>query len=373
MTTKPIGLYVHIPFCIKKCNYCDFCSFAVDSVDWRSSYIDALCREIESYGEKKIAVNSIFFGGGTPSLLSAEEFDRIVSCIKKSFNVLEDTEFSIELNPKTIDEEKLRAFVNCGVNRLSIGLQSIHENEMKILGRIHSYKNFLESYKIARQCGIKNINVDLMYGIPEQSLKSFEATIKAVTDLSPEHISLYGLIIEEGTPFYEKRKSLSLPSEDSECDMYYLAADFLKKSGYLHYEISNYAKDGRQCRHNLKYWKDEEYIGFGLSAYSYFDGRRFGNTDNFREYLNLNAVKYSQCEIIDRESEAYEFVMLGLRLAEGFSLEEYQERFGVDFCKGREEIISRFLEEGYLIISDGRFSLTDRGFYVSNSIINELI
>ena len=373
MATDALGLYVHIPFCVRKCNYCDFCSFPVCDATWRGEYIDRLCEEIYSYKDKGIILNSIFFGGGTPSLLAPSEFDKICSAIRGSFIISPDTEFTVESNPKTLDEEKLLTFVHNGVNRLSIGLQSIHENEQKILGRIHNYEDFLNSYKLARRCGIKNVNVDLMYGIPEQTMESFEKTVNAVCDLSPEHISLYGLILEEGTPFYKMKDSLPIPSEDSECDMYYLAARLLSEHGYSHYEISNYAKEGCECRHNLKYWRCEEYIGVGLSAYSYFDKKRFGNTDDPEAYLSGKCAEYDRVEKVDPATERYEYVMLALRLKEGFSLEEYKNRFGEDFLVGRLELIKRLSDAAYLEINNGRIALTEEGFYISNFILTELI
>ena len=373
MTTKPIGLYVHIPFCVRKCNYCDFCSFPIESISFRDKYISALCREIEGYRGRNISLNSIFFGGGTPSLLTANEMSRIVSVIQKSFLILEDTEFTLEANPGTIDEEKLSEFVSLGINRLSLGLQSIHENEMKILGRIHSFDDFEKVYHSARSLGISNINVDLMYGIPEQTMESFEATVKKIIELSPEHISLYGLILEEGTPFYNKKNSLSLPGEDSECDMYYLAARLLRENRYSHYEISNYAKEGRESRHNMKYWRCDEYIGVGLSAYSYFDGRRYGNTDMVTEYLSESYRGFAYEENVDNSSLAYEFVMLGLRTADGILLKEYKEKFGYDFLENRENLIKKLVDDGYAILKEGRLFLSEKGFYVSNYILTELI
>ena len=373
MTTKPIGLYVHIPFCVRKCNYCDFCSFPIESISFRDKYISALCREIEGYRGRNISLNSIFFGGGTPSLLTADEMSRIVSVIQKSFLILEDTEFTLEANPGTIDEEKLSEFVSLGINRLSLGLQSIHENEMKMLGRIHSFDDFEKVYHSARSLGISNINVDLMYGIPEQTMESFEATVKKIIELSPEHISLYGLILEEGTPFYNKKNSLSLPGEDSECDMYYLAARLLRENRYSHYEISNYAKEGRESRHNMKYWRCDEYIGVGLSAYSYFDGRRYGNTDMVTEYLSESYRGFAYEENVDNSSLAYEFVMLGLRTADGISLKEYKEKFGCDFLENRENLIKKLVDDGYAILKEGRLFLSEKGFYVSNYILTELI
>ena len=373
MTTKPIGLYLHVPFCVRKCNYCDFCSFPINSVTFRDEYISALCREIESYKGKNIQLDSIFFGGGTPTLLTTNEIRLIVSKIKESFVISEDTEFTVEANPGTVNEEKLSELVGFGVNRLSIGLQSIHQNEQKILGRIHDFEDFEKVYSIARGCGIKNINVDLMYGIPEQTMESFKDTLSKVISLSPEHISLYGLILEEGTPFYEGRGRLNLPTEDTECDMYYMAADLLRANGYNHYEISNYAKEGRECRHNLKYWRCDEYIGVGLSAYSYFDGKRFGNTKIPEEYLSKSGQRIAYEESVDKSSLAYEFVMLGLRTKKGISLTEYKAKFGADFLDGRENIIQKLIDDEYVSLYEGRLSLTEKGFYVSNFIINELI
>lgn len=372
MTTDARGLYVHIPFCVKKCSYCDFCSYSYSSIDWRDKYIDVLCEEIASYKKDNLAIDTIFFGGGTPSLLTPTEFCKIADVIKESFRVLPGCEFTVEANPRTLDREKLTAFVNSGVNRLSIGLQSIHKNELKILGRIHDYDDFLASYRLAEECGINNLNVDLMYGIPEQTKESFLQTLEQIASLSPDHISLYGLILEEGTPLYDRRCQIAFPTQDEECDMYYLATDYLGSLGYSHYEISNYARRGRECAHNLKYWRDREYIGVGLAAYSYYKNLRFGNSDRIDEYLS-GCFGLKDREELSNEDRAYEYVMLGLRLAEGISLSEYKSRFGMDFILGREKKLDKLCKAGYLIISSDRLSLTEKGFYVSNSIINELI
>ena len=373
MATKTVGLYVHIPFCVRKCNYCDFCSFCPTDAGWREEYIDRLCREIESYSDRGIMLDSIFFGGGTPSLLSASEFGRICASIRASFEITAECEFTIEANPKTIDREKLSMYRSCGVNRLSMGLQSIHENELKILGRIHNFDEFLSSYSLAREYGIDNINIDLMYGIPEQSMDSFHKTLDAVCALSPQHISLYGLIIEEGTPFYEWRDRLDLPTEDSECDMYELASRILRERGYNHYEISNYARAGYESRHNLKYWRCEEYIGVGLAAYSCFEGHRFSNSEDPIEYISSPDGKPHSDEPLDIGDRAYEYVMLGLRLAEGFSLSEYRDMFGEDFYLQRKGKIDYMIERGYVRLEGDRISLTDSGFYVSNFLLTELI
>ena len=373
MITKPLGLYVHVPFCVRKCNYCDFCSFPIENINCREEYIDELCREIFSYKKKNISIDSIFFGGGTPSLLTEEEFERITFAIKDSFDVLADCEFTLEANPKTLDKKKLDKYISCGVNRISIGLQSIHENEQKILGRIHDFDDFLESFHLARDSGINNINVDLMYGIPEQTSESFKKTLESVVSLSPEHISLYSLILEEGTPFFDNAESLALPDEDSDCDMYYIAAGYLRDKHYKHYEISNYAKPGFECRHNLKYWRDEEFIGVGVSAYSYFCGSRYGNSRKLDEYLSESKTNYVVSERIDDTSREFEYVMLRLRLAEGLSLADYEAKFGKDFYIGRERKIDELCMAGLLVVSDGRIMLTERGFYVSKFILTELL
>ena len=373
METKPIGLYVHIPFCVKKCNYCDFCSVPCDK-DKVNEYVMNLLSEIESYKRiPKIEVDTVFFGGGTPSIISAELFLKIASAIRNSFDLTENCEFSIEVNPATLDEKKTEAFIEAGVNRVSIGLQSIHENEMKILGRIHTYKEFEKTYRMVRDAGISNVNVDLMYGIPEQTSDSLKKTIESVISLSPEHISAYGLIVEEGTPFYEKRCELALPDEDTEYDMYVMIHKTLTDAGYSHYEISNYARDGYQSKHNLKYWRDEEYIGVGLAAHSYFSGKRFYNTEKFDEYFDGFGAKYRKAENSSCGIDEFEYAMLGLRLSEGISLSEYEKLFSKSFAVGKEEKLKSYIEAGLMEISDGRLSFTAKGFYVSNSILADLL
>ena len=374
MTTDRLGLYVHIPFCVSKCKYCDFASFARVDSQKRRAYVDRLCNEIEAYsGTEKRILDTVFFGGGTPSLLAADELVRIFEAINKSFEILPEAEVTLEANPKTLTEEFLLAARACGVNRISLGLQSIHENELKFLGRIHLYDDFLASYEMVKKAGIDNINVDLMYGIPEQTKETFEKTLHTVARLSPKHISAYGLIIEDGTPFFKMRDSLPLPSEDDEADMYYMAADILSSYGYKHYEISNYAKDGYESRHNLKYWHDEEYIGVGLSAHSYLDSYRYSNTLSFDEYLCGSGVKYECKNELSSEDTEYEYAMMRLRLREGIDLYDYIRRFGHEFSMGREALIEKFESAGLIKCADGRLSLTEQGFYLSNTILSELL
>ncbi len=373
METKPIGLYVHIPFCKRKCNYCDFCSVAANS-ELETEYIQSLIAEIESYRkEEKIKINTIFIGGGTPSLLSEELFKKIVLAIKKTFDISYDFEFTVEVNPGTITKEKIALYKSCGVNRISLGLQSIHEKEMKTLGRIHTFEEFEEAYFMIKDGLTDNINIDLMYGIPAQTKETFEKTLHTVIRLSPAHISAYGLIIEEGTPFFENKDSLPFPTEDEECDMYYMAHNILSEHGYMHYEISNYARVGMECRHNLKYWHDEEYIGVGIAAHSYYRSKRYSNTEEFSEYFSDPCAKYISEDEFKITKDPFEYAMLSLRLSEGFSLLEYKNLFGTDFTKGKENLIKLYTEEGFITIKNDRISLTPKGFYLSNTIMSNLI
>ena len=374
MKAEPIGLYIHIPFCIKKCKYCDFTSFPHMSEWEMESYVGRLCEEIEGYRrDDKIPVNTIFFGGGTPSLLPPLLFKRVINKIRDVFEISDDAEFTVEVNPGTVKGETLDAYRALGVNRISIGLQSIHENELKKIGRIHSYRDFITALDIILERDFSNISVDLMYARPEQSARSFKKTLECVAALPITHVSVYGLILEEGTPFYEERDTLNLPSEEQELEMYELASEILGRSGFEHYEISNYARDGAQCRHNLKYWREEEYIGCGIAAYSYFEGKRYGNSKSWQEYSEGFGKEYSYTEIIDIDAEKYEYVMLGLRLSRGISLSEYQRRFSEDFTKGREALLDKLESAGYIKRTSDTISLTERGFYVSNSIITEIL
>lgn len=374
MITDNVGLYVHIPFCLKKCAYCDFSSYSGVESEIRDRYVSHLISEIRSYSKHpKIKVDTVFFGGGTPSLLTPREFEAISEAIHSTFLVEENTEFTMEANPGTVTRDNLPSYIASGVNRISMGVQSINDNELKILGRIHTADEFLRAYEAVRACGVGNVNVDVMYGIPEQTRDSFRKTLNAVISASPEHVSAYGLMLEEGTPFWDKRGLLPLPTEDEECDMYYYAAERLSSAGYSHYEISNYAKAGYECKHNLKYWRCEDYIGVGLSAHSSYLGKRFSNPTGFNEYFAQDVGKHILCEQLDADVLRYEYVMLRLRLAKGFSLSDYERRFSVPFLSGREGLVDKFRSLGYLEICDDRLFLTERGFYVSNSIISELL
>ena len=373
MATDSLGLYIHIPYCVRKCNYCDFCSLPQRGDGVPEEYVDRLCLEISSYkGKVSRPLDTLYFGGGTPSLLTPVQLCKIMSVIRNTFKLSLSVEMTFEANPGTLTGERIKAFYDMGFNRVSLGLQSIHEKEMKTLGRIHNYDDFLSSYRMLRAAGFDNISVDLMYGIPHQSVASFSETVKEVIALSPEHISAYGLMIEEGTPFYEQRDRLPIPTLDEECDMYELACKMLSEAGYEHYEISNYSKSGRRSRHNSLYWNLGEYIGVGAAAHSFFDGVRYSNTDDVEEYLSTadSRSSYEQPDTLDL---AYEYAMLKLRTKDGFILSEYEDRFGISFIEGKGSVLDRLSREGLLSLTDGRIALTARGFYLSNSILVEIL
>ena len=340
------------------------------------AYVNALCFELEREGEraKNYEVDTVFFGGGTPSLLNESQLEAIFRILHNSYTISPDAEISMEVNPATVDRKKLSLIKSFGVNRLSIGMQSLNENELSILGRAHGEKDFYLAYDDARGVGFSNLNVDLMYGIPEQTLKSFERTLKIVTELNPEHISAYSLKIEENTPFHQMKNNLSLPDEDEEYAMYLSCADTLSRAGYSHYEISNYAKEGRECKHNLRYWRGLEYLGFGASAYSFFEGKRYGNPSLVSEYTENDGVcEKTDIEELTLRDEEYEYIMLALRLREGISDVEFARRFGIPFSEKYKEIIKKLEKSEFFLSKEGRFYLTDRGMYVSNSILCELL
>ena len=337
-----------------------------------NEYISALVREIESYKrEPRIAIDTVYFGGGTPSLLLPSQLEIILNSVRDAFDICSDAEITMEMNPGTVTESTLKEYLSLGINRASLGVQSIHDKELKKLGRIHSFDDVLSVFNSLRRVGFDNISVDLMYGIPYQNIDTLGETLDKIISLAPEHISAYGLIIEEGTRFYKERDSLPVPSDDEECDMYYLIAKRLADAGYSHYEISNYAHPGRESRHNLKYWRDEEYIGVGLAAYSYFESKRFGNTRILSDYIS--GVSVVDSEDIDRDANMYEYAMMHLRLREGISLPEYERIFGVSFLDGREGLIKEYTSLGLVECTENRISLTESGFYVSNTLLANLL
>ena len=375
------GIYLHIPFCVKKCLYCDFIS-GTNSKETIENYINSMVNEIESTDIKQ-DVDSVFIGGGTPSSIPPEYIAKVVDClrIKLGNRFLKDSEITIETNPKTISENALKIYHDAGINRISMGLQSCIDSELKSLGRIHTFKDFLDSYNIATRY-FDNINIDLISGIPHQTMDSFKESLKKVGDLNPNHISVYSLIIEEGTPFYEmygpkgKFKD-SLPNEDIDREMYHFTKEYLSTLGYNRYEISNYAKENKESRHNLKYWKGNNYYGFGIAAASLVDNIRYKNTDNLKEYIDAmgspKKIRITQ-EILDIEDCMSEYMILGLRLIKGVSPKEFKARFNEDMENKYGNILNKYLNMGLLHTTiDGNFALTDKGLDVSNSVMEEFL
>jgi len=372
---KDISLYIHIPFCKQKCFYCDFPSYA--NIDYlKDDYIDALCKEIES---KKITYNikSIFIGGGTPSYLDCKQIEKLLKTINK-LNLDKNVEFTMEVNPGTLDNKKLIIMKKGGINRISMGLQAVQNSLLKDIGRIHTFKIFEENFKLARTLGFNNINVDLMFGLPSQTVGECKESLEKIASLGPEHISAYSLIVEEGTAFYElyKKNKLILPSEEEEREMYKLTKEILNSYGYKQYEISNYAKEGFECYHNKVYWKSEEYIGLGSSSASFIDSKRIKNIENVKKYIEkINNEENVAEEIYNnsKEDNMEEFMFMGLRLIEGINMEEFTRRFNINIMEVYKEIIKKNIEKGLLEIKENNLKLTEKGIELSNYVMSDFI
>lgn len=350
---EELSLYIHIPFCVRKCGYCDFLSAPADEKA-RDRYVQALLMEIERYQGTETAdrkIKTLYIGGGTPSILSVNQLDCIIQKIKCTFNFYGDIEASMEMNPGTASKEKCRALYQMGINRLSIGLQSTNDMELKTLGRIHSYEDFLNTYTWCREAGFQNINVDLMAALPYQTVESYTTGLRKIIRLAPEHISAYSLILEEGTPFYQKYNSgcYPLPDEEQERLMYRETEQILAQAGYERYEISNYAKKGYACRHNLVYWQGGDYLGLGLGSSSYMDGVRFHNTNDLDTYVNQGAY-VEEREELSAQAKMEEFMFLGLRVMAGVSGTEFEKRFGKTMEDVYGDILRKHEEEGLLQI-----------------------
>lgn len=370
----PLELYVHIPFCVRKCQYCDFLSGPSDE-ETKDRYIEALLKEIRAAEHTEdYEIVSVFIGGGTPSALKAEAIASIMRTLQEQFFFCEDAEVTIEANPGTVDLEKLTIYRNVGINRLSLGLQSTDAEELKLLGRIHSYEEFLKSYEWAREAGFSNINIDLMFAIPGQTGEAWRQHLYQVAELNPEHISAYSLIIEEGTPFAEQ--NLDLPDEDTEYQMYEDTAEILERYGYRQYEISNYAKQGYMCRHNAGYWQRREYLGFGLGASSLYRGMRFSNTRRMQEYLkesrNPDQIR-KDVTVLSRNERIEEFMFLGLRMTEGISEKKIEENFDVRLMDVYGDILQKYEETGFVEHIETKWRLTRKGIHVSNHILADFL
>ncbi|MCR1933859.1 radical SAM family heme chaperone HemW [Clostridium tepidum] len=372
---KEISLYIHIPFCMKKCLYCDFTSYSKKE-DLMIEYVKALSKEIVNKTKNKI-IRTIFIGGGTPTYLSLEAL-KILKDTVKIIDKKENIEFTVEGNPGTFTEKKLKMLKSMGVNRLSIGLQSSKDRLLKTLGRIHSFEEFVQSFKMARKEGFNNINVDLMFGLPNQSLDDWKDTLMKVVKLSPEHLSCYSLIIEEGTTFHNlyKNSLLELPKEEEERKMYEYCINFLKEKGYLQYEISNFANPNKECRHNLVYWNLEDYIGCGVGAHSYVNNQRYENTDSIEEYIkqiNLNNIIKINLHNNSQKENMEEFMFMGLRKTKGISINDFEERFGENIINIYGEVINKYKKINLLIEKEKRIFLSKEAVSISNTILSDFL
>ncbi|MFT5872118.1 MAG: oxygen-independent coproporphyrinogen-3 oxidase [Clostridium sp.] len=371
---KSVALYIHIPFCKQKCLYCDFPSFA-GKEKHMIDYALALAKEINSISGKKI--KTIFIGGGTPTYLSLAGWEIIRESIDR-LDTCDDLEFTVEGNPGTFTMEKLSFLKEMGVNRLSIGLQAWQDSLLLELGRIHTTYDFKESFEMARNLGFDNINVDLMFGLPSQTLKQWQETLENVIELNPEHLSCYSLIVEEGTAFYKRFEdgTLNLSDEELERSMYAKTLEYLKAKGYIQYEISNFARNNKLCRHNLVYWEMGEYIGCGSASHSYTDGFRYRNEENIGKYIRK--INTEDCAIVEKRKNLFkddmeEFMFMGLRKNIGISKSEFIQRFNSDIHNIYGEIISKYVNTGFMMESDENIFLTYEGIEVSNVIMAEFL
>ncbi|SCJ97749.1 Oxygen-independent coproporphyrinogen-III oxidase [uncultured Clostridium sp.] len=372
---REISLYIHIPFCKQKCFYCDFPSYS-GKERFKEDYVNALIKEIERRASGYI-IKTIFIGGGTPSYLEVDQIERLLSAIK-SLNLHKDIEFSMECNPGVLFKEKLVAMKKGGVNRISFGLQSTKNSLLKEVGRIHSYEEFLENFNLAREVGFENINVDIMYGLPNQTIEDWESTLKTICDIKPDHISAYSLIIEEGTAFYNlyEKGLLKLPTEDMERTMDSLTKSILKEYGYHQYEISNYSLEEKECEHNKVYWQLKEYIGLGTASSSYINGVRIKNIDDIEEYISRIT---SDLEIYEEEytnsegDEIEEFIFMGLRMNIGIDVKEFEERFNKSIDSIYEKVLEKNIKSGLLKRDNNRIYLTPLGMDFSNNVMSEFI
>ena len=394
---RALSIYIHIPFCVRKCLYCDFLSMADRTAADMESYVNLLRHEItlEAVKYKEHQVISVFWGGGTPSLLTAKAVDSVMGTLARCYHVAEDAEVTIEANPGTVTSEKMRGYITAGMNRISIGLQSADDRELKRIGRIHDYRTFLETYRLAREAGFRNINIDLMAALPEQSVDSYRETLRRAAALMPEHISAYSLILEEGTPLYERRGDYCFPTEEEDREMYLLTDACLSDCGYHRYEISNYAREGYECRHNKVYWQRGDYAGFGLGAASMVDNVRWSNPTVPEDYAAYITGLGRRCEEPDGQEEEpvhtekmqrfpvrcrltgneqmEEFMFLGLRMMCGVSRREFQERFGRQIEEVYGGVLCKMYRQELLECVSDHIRLTGLGIDVSNYVMAEFL
>lgn len=373
---RDLALYIHIPFCKSKCIYCDFLSFA-DRESHFDAYFAALFAEIAESAAKcgGVPVRSVFIGGGTPSHAGAARIAALMQRLRTHFRILPDAEITVEMNPGTVSADDLKVYKEAGINRISFGLQSADNGLLKRLGRIHTYEEFEDAYMSAEKAGFGNINVDLIFGIPGQTAEQFKHTLESVTALNPQHISAYSLIVEPGTKLEEMiSKGLTEePSDEEDRKMYGLCKKILAEKGYKQYELSNFAKEGRECLHNIRYWTGGEYLGLGLGAASLIGGRRFNNTDNFCEYIKGNNVICNEIELSE-EDLMNEFMMLGFRMTDGPSIKLFGERFGCDYTEKYRVILSDLESRGLIFKNQsGNYALTEKGLDFGNDVFREFV
>ena len=378
MKKQELGIYIHIPFCKRKCYYCDFISYD-NKCNEIPEYIESLSQEIEEFDFSNYQTNSIYIGGGTPSYMDSKYINKIVDKIYQKANC-KNAEITIEVNPGTVTLEKLKEYKKDGINRLSIGLQSTNNKILQNIGRIHTYEDFLNTYKLAKEVGFKNINVDLMIGLPNQTIQDLKASLKKIIKLNPNHISIYSLIVEEGT-IIEKllnEGKITLPKEEQERRMYWYVKDTLELNGYHHYEISNFSKEGKESRHNLNCWNQEEYVGFGVGAHSYINNIRFSNTKSIEEYIKniTNNCKEKNMIIEEKQSlqdKENEFMLLGFRKIEGIEITKFKEKFIENPIFLYKERLQKLEKEGLINIDLNNIKLTNKGLDLANIVFEEFI
>lgn len=377
ITKNKIGIYVHIPFCKKKCDYCDFISYCGKD-DLIEKYVDSVKKEID-HVKIKSEITTIYIGGGTPSYIDSKFIVQILEKIKEK-NVAQDAEITIEVNPGTVTQEKLQDYIDCGINRISIGLQTTNDELLKQIGRIHNYEQFLETYKLAKKVGFKNINVDLMLGLPNQRIIDLKESLENVLRLAPKHISVYSLIVEEGTPIANKIKNgkLKLLDDELERNMYWYVKNTLELNGYKHYEISNFAKKGYESKHNMNCWNQMEYVGIGTAAHSYRDITRYSNTEDIKEYIkNVQKGEFEKNRIIHEiqkeEDSKKEFILLGLRKIDGLKISEFKNKFGDNPIYLYRNELKKLSDEKLIIIQDDNIRLSNKGIDLANLVWEEFV
>ena len=374
-----LGLYIHIPFCVTKCKYCDFNSFKID-LNEKIKYLNYLGEEMKLYKEeiKNREIDSVFVGGGTPSILNENEINILFEKIKENFNIKSNAEITMECNPGTLTLNKLKVMKKSGVNRLSIGLQAVQNHHLKYIGRIHTFEEFEKNYHDAKQMGFDNINIDLMYALPNQSREDWMESLEKVVKLNPTHISAYSLILEENTELFKmyERDEFNLLDENTDIEMYEYTINYLKSHGYNQYEISNYAKDNFECKHNVLYWKCEEYVGIGASASGYFNGIRYNNIcelDNYEKMILEGEKPIEWEEKLSIKDEIEESIFLGLRMNEGIQISDFKEKYNYDFEKEYKNEIEKLSKMELIEIDNNRMKLTQKGREISNSVFVEFI